>query len=180
MLSPRRIPHVQGTEEEAVRLAERYGADVGKAREAAILHDITKNVDQNAQLILCDKYGIILDRDERSNEKLLHAKTGAAVANDLFGADEDVCQAIYWHTTGRADMTVLEKVIYLADYIEPTRHFEGVEPLREIARRDLDAAVLQGLRMSIEEIKSRGVVPHQRTLEAAAWLAKERGEIKEI
>jgi len=176
MLKPKRIPHVQGTEEEAARLAARWGADVDKAREAAILHDITKKEDYNAQLLLCDKYGIILDHDERRNEKLLHAKTGAAVARDVFGVGDDIYNAIYWHTTGKADMTLLEKIVYLADYIEPTRDFEGVDTLRDIARRDLDAAVLKGLRMSIEEIKSRGVVPHDRTLEAAAWLARERGE----
>lgn len=169
MLKPKRIPHVAGCEQEAVRLAERWGADAEKAREAAILHDITKKEPLSEQLLLCDKYGIITDSDERSDSKLLHAKTAAAIAQYEFGTSSETANAILWHTTGRENMTLLEKIIYMADYIEPTRAFEGLEELRALAYEDLDRALLMGLMMSYEDMKERGIVPHGRTMSAANY-----------
>ncbi len=169
MLKPRRIAHVQGCEQEAVRLARRWGADPDKAAEAAILHDCTKKELLPEQLRLCEKYGIIPDETERTNGKLLHAKTGAAVAAHEFGMCPEVVEAIRWHTTGRADMTLLEKVMYMADYIEPNRDFEGVEPLRALAYENLDRAMLLGFEMSLEDIRSRGEEPHRDTLDALQW-----------
>ena len=129
-LKPKRIAHVAGCESEAVKLAMRWGEDPETAAEAGILHDITKKLNFEEQLILCGKYGIINDNLELGSPKLLHAKTGAALARDLFGVSDRVYNAIRWHTTGKPDMTLLEKIIYLADYIEPTRDFPGVEKLR--------------------------------------------------
>ena len=131
-LKHKRIPHVLGTEQEAIRLAERYGADVEKARVGALLHDCTKKLDMEAQLALCRHYGIQLDELEQKALKLLHAKTGAAIARDVFGVDEEIYSAILWHTTGHANMTLLEKILYLADYIEPSRDFPGVDKLRAV------------------------------------------------
>ena len=93
---------------------------------------------------------------EGKNGKLLHAKTGAAVAARVFGESREVCEAIRWHTTGRANMTTLEKIIYLADYMEPNRDFPGVEKLREAAETSLDAAMILGLEMSIAQLRERG------------------------
>lgn len=173
MLDPRRVPHVRGTEREAVRLAERWGADPGDAAEAAILHDITKKLDRAQQLILCRKYGIMVDTAETESEKLLHAVTGAAVARDEFGVPEAIYGAIRWHTTGRPAMTLLEKVIYLADYIEPTRHFEGVEPLRALAYEDIDSAMALGLDMCLNDLARSGTKPHGATAAARTYYGKE-------
>lgn len=170
MLEDKRIPHVAGCEEEAARLAKRWGADEEKAREAGILHDITKKEKLDEQLRLCEKYGIILDEMERSEGKLLHAKTGAGIAKYEFGCDDEVFGAIYWHTTGHEDMTLLEKVVYMADYIEPNRDFPGVEELRKLAYSDLDRALALGFKMSIEDMRSRGIVPHERTLGALEFI----------
>lgn len=159
----KRIPHVAGCEKTALELAEKYGCDCRKAATAAILHDITKKLDYNAQLILCSKYDIICDDIEKSNDKLLHAKTGAYFSKDLFGIEDDVFSAIFWHTTGKPEMSLLEKVIYIADYIEPTRSFPGVDSLRRAAYTDIDEAMALGLKMSLEDIISRGVVPHKNT-----------------
>lgn len=172
MLKPRRIAHVQGCESEAIRLAERYGADPDKAAEAAILHDCTKKSLLDEQLLLCERYGITPDAVERVNGKLLHAKTGAAVAEQEFGMSPDVVGAIRWHTTGRAGMTLLEKIMYMADYVEPNRDFEGVEALRSLAYQDLDRAMLLGLEMSLEEIRGRGEEAHGDTLAAAEWFRR--------
>lgn len=165
-----RIPHVLGTEQEAVRLALRYGADVDRARTAALLHDCTKRLEMDEQLALCAQYGIELDELEQQALKLLHAKTGAAVARDRFGVDDEIYSAIFWHTTGHADMTLLEKVIYLADYIEPTRSFPGVDTLRAACYEDLDKGLLMGLEMTVEEMKERGNPVHSATLAAIEYL----------
>ena len=169
-LKHRRIPHVLGTEQEAIRLAERYGADVEKARVAALLHDCTKKLDMPTQLALCGQYGIALDELEQKALKLLHSKTGAAIARDVFGVDDEVYSAIWYHTTGHADMTTLEKIIYLADYIEPSRDFPGVDTLRKVCYEDLDKGLLLGLEMTIEEMTAMGNPVHRATVEARDWL----------
>ncbi|MDD3347364.1 bis(5'-nucleosyl)-tetraphosphatase (symmetrical) YqeK [Oscillibacter sp.] len=165
-LKHKRIPHVLGTEQEAIHLAERYGADVEKARVAALLHDCTKKLDMAAQLALCRQYDIPLDELEQTALKLLHAKTGAAVARDVFGVDEEIYRAIWWHTTGHAGMTLLEKIIYLADYIEPTRDFPGVETLRKACYENLDQGLLLGLEMTVKEMQEMGNPVHHATIEA--------------
>lgn len=170
MVRAKRIPHIMGTEEEAVRLAARWGVDETLARRAAILHDCTKYLELDEQLALCAKYGVELDELERRAVKLLHSKTGACIAKHVFGEDEQVYQAIFWHTTGKADMSMAEKVIYLADYIEPTRDFDGVEPLRALAYQDIDKALLMGMEMTIEEMKQRGNPIHRNTQAARDWL----------
>ena len=169
-LKAKRIAHVLGTEETAVKLAEKYGADVDKARVAALLHDCTKRLTMEEQLALCEKYGIALDELEQRALKLLHAKTGAALAREVFGADDEICNAILWHTTGRPDMTRLEKVIYLADFIEPSRSFPGVEALRRTVWQDLDQGLLMGLSMTIEEMEEMGNPVHHNTIEARDYL----------
>ena len=169
MLNEKRIPHVQGCEQEAVRLAQRWGEDEDTAAEAGILHDITKKLKGDEQLKLCDEYDIMTDDDEKANYKLLHSKTGAAYARAHFGVSDEVYNAIFWHTTGKERMTLLEKIIYLADYIEPTRHFEGVEPLRKLAYENLDAALELGLKMSLDDLATRGAAPHKNTVKAMEY-----------
>ena len=165
-LKHKRIPHVLGTEQEAVRLAERYGADVEKARVAALLHDCTKRLSMEEQLALCHAYGIKLDELEQNALKLLHSKTGAAIARDVFDVDDEIYHAIWYHTTGHAGMTLLEKIIYLADYIEPTRDFPGVDALREACYEDLNKGLLMGLEMTIEEMTNMGNPVHHATIAA--------------
>lgn len=169
-LTYKRMAHVLGTEEEAVRLAQRYGADVTQARIGALLHDCTKKLNMDQQLALCDKYHIALDDMERCTLKLLHAKTGAALARDVFGVEDAVAEAICWHTTGKADMTLLEKILYLADYIEPTRDFPGVDTLRETVYADLDEGMALGLEMTVQEMEEEGNPVHEKTLQALRFL----------
>jgi len=175
-LSSHRVAHVAGCESEAVQLALHWGEDAESAAEAAILHDITKALSFDEQLILCEKYGIMLAEDELKNEKVIHPITGAAMAKDLFGVSDEVCEAIRWHTTGKSDMSMLEKIIYLADYIEPTRDFPGVDALREMCYSDLDAAMALGLEMSLEELKQRNVEPHPSSVEALLWYINKGGK----
>ncbi|MBP3588483.1 MAG: bis(5'-nucleosyl)-tetraphosphatase (symmetrical) YqeK, partial [Clostridia bacterium] len=156
----------------ARELALIHGADPDDAERAGILHDVTKALDGEDQLRLCDKYGIILSDFDRKHTKLLHAVTGAAVAERVFGESETVCQAIRWHTSGKADMTVLEKIIYVADYMEPNRDFPGVEKLRKLAKTDLDAALLLGLEMAVAHVRRQGAIVGQHSLDAMAFLTQ--------
>lgn len=171
----KRVAHVIGCSETAQELAHIYGANPEHARRAGILHDVTKALTGDDQLRLCEKYGIILSDFERTHTKLLHSVTGAAVAEHVFGEREEVCQAIRWHTSGRADMTTLEKIIYIADYMEPNRDFPGVEKLRELAYRDLDAAMLMGLQMTAEHLRDQGAEMCVHSAEAIAFLTRKKG-----
>ena len=171
-LKPKRMPHVLGTEQEAVRLVRRYGGDETQARIAALLHDCTKKLDMAQQLALCERYGIVLDELEQRALKLLHSKTGAAIARDVFGVEDAVYDAILYHTTGKPDMTRLEKIIYLADYIEPTRDFPGVDELRKTVYEDLDKGLLMGLTMTIQEMEEMGNPVHHLTRDARDYLLK--------
>ena len=174
MLDPRRIPHVLGTEETAAALALRWGADEESARRAALLHDCTKKFDKELQLALCRQYGIEPDAAEQREGKLLHAITGAAVAYADFGVSGEVRDAIRWHTTGKADMTLLEKIIYLADYIEPTRDFCDLTELRRLAFEDLDGALLLGFTMAVEDLAKKGMPVHPNSVLARDYLKGKR------
>lgn len=170
MVMAKRVKHIRGTEEEAVRLARRWGADEDHARRAGILHDCTKYLSGEEHLALCEKYGVPLDELERTALKLLHSKTGACIARHIFGEPDEVYEAIFWHTTAKADMTTLEKILYVADYMEPNRAFDGVERLRELAYSDLDKALLLGVETTIQEMKDRDLPVHKSTLRAREWL----------
>lgn len=176
MVRAKRIPHIKGTEETAARLAKRWGADELEARKAAVLHDCTKYFTLSQQLSTCEKYGILLDDMEKSALPLLHSKSAAGIARVEFGMSEAVSEAIRWHTTGKADMTLLEKIIYIADYAEPTRRYDWAKDLRELIETDLDAAVLRGLEITIEHTAGKGDAIHPRTLEARDWLLAHRKE----
>jgi len=172
MVKARRLAHIRGTEETAAKLALRWGANEEKLRRAAILHDCTKYLSMEEHLALCAEYGMELDGMERTTEKLLHAKTGALKARYMFGEDDEVYNAILYHTTARAGMSLAEKIIYIADYIEPNRDFPEVEVLRAAAFENLDRAMAMGTLLSIQEMEERGREIHHNTLEAYEYYQK--------
>ena len=161
---------MRGCEETAARLAVRWGENPEDAAEAGILHDITKKLSTDEQLRLVEKYGIVLDAADIAAPKTLHALTGAWFAREHFGVPDNIFSAIEWHTTGRPGMTTLEKIVYLADFIEPTRDFPGVERVRALAFADLNGAMIKALQMSMDEVARRGAAPHPRSAEALRWL----------
>jgi len=169
MVKQKRVPHIRGTEEEAVRLARHWGADVTLAQRAAILHDCTKCLGLEPHLESCRTYGVELDELERQAVKLLHSKTGACIAKYVFGEPDEVYDAIFWHTTGKGNMTLLEKILYMADYIEPNRDFDGVDEMRRLAYTDLDRAMLMGVESTIEDMSQRGYAIHRNTQQAQEW-----------
>ena len=172
LLKPSRVAHVLGCRDTAGELAQRYGADPTEARRAALLHDITKALDGPLQLTLCREYGITLDEFFTQNPKTLHALTGALVAQRIFGETPAVVSAIRNHTTGKPAMNTLEKIIYVADYVEPNRDFPGVEKLRSLAYTDLDAALQLGLEMTLAMLKEQGREVSPESAQALEYLQK--------
>ena len=170
LLHPNRVAHVLGCRDEAVRMAAHWGEDVTNAARAGILHDITKVLDGPLQLTLCAAYDKVLNDFSRKYPKTLHALTGSLVAERIFGENEAVVEAICNHTTGRANMSTLEKIIYVADYMEPCRDFPGVEKLRELAYSDLDAALKLGLEMTLQHLARQGNEVSPESREALAYL----------
>ena len=170
LLNPNRVAHVLGCRDTAVELAKHWGADVTDAARAGILHDITKAIDGPLQLTLCDAYGKILSDFSKRYPKTLHALTGSLVAERIFGENPAVVSAIEHHTTGKADMSLLEMIIYVADYMEPNRDFPGVEKLRELAYSDIQGALKLGLEMTLEHLKRQGSEVSPESREALAWL----------
>jgi len=170
LLNPNRVAHVLGCRDTAVELARYWGADVTDAARAGILHDITKAIDGPLQLTLCDAYGKLLSDFSKRYPKTLHALTGSLVAERIFGENKAVVDAIESHTTGKANMNTLEKIIYLADYIEPNRTIPGVEELRRLSYTDLDAAMKLGLEMTLEHLNRQGAEVSPESREALAWL----------
>lgn len=156
--------HTQGVMETAVKLAEQYGADPEKADVAAILHDVAKYwpVVQLEEVLVDNG----LHRDLLEHDKQLwHAEVGAIVAERDYGiTDQEVLDAIRYHTYGRVNMTLLEKVVCLADYIEPSRDFPGVNNIRELAHYSLEEALLAGFDSTISFLVSRKQIIYPPTL----------------
>ena len=174
LLKPSRMTHVLGCRDTAVELAKIWGADQTDAARAGLLHDITKALDGPLQLTLCRAYGIVLDDFSAHNPKTLHALTGSLVAQRIFGENAAVVNAIRSHTTGKADMNILEKIIYVADYMEPNREFPGVERMRDLARTDIDAALQMGLEMTLKLLKEQGKEISPGSQQALAWLTDKK------
>lgn len=157
-------------------LADQLGANREKAKLAGLLHDVTKNTPDEEQLALLDRYGVPMGEIERNTPKLYHAMSGAIfIQKELDIDDKDVLDAIRYHTTGRAGMTLLEQALYLADFVSADRDYEGVEELRKTAHTDFAAAMTVALSYTIRELMDRGAQVHPDTF--AAWndhIGKER------
>lgn len=151
-----RYEHTIGVAYTAASLAMRYKYDINKALIAGLLHDNAKCIPYEKKLQMCDKYNIHLSDVERENPALLHAKLGAFMAMHKYKInDKEIISAILYHTTGRPDMLLLEKIIYVADYIEPMRYkARRLDEIRELAFKDIDAALLTILEDTLEYLKS--------------------------
>lgn len=176
-LPPARFTHTLGVEETARSLAERYGVDPEKAAEAALFHDCAKCGYTAREMIrICEENGVPIDRNERAIPQILHAPAGAALARSLYGVtDPEVLEAIRWHTTGRAGLTKLEKIVFLADAIEPNRKpYPGIETIRTLARNDIDRAICESAKDTQAYVASRSMALNPKTAEMLAELQGER------
>ncbi|MCI5538070.1 MAG: bis(5'-nucleosyl)-tetraphosphatase (symmetrical) YqeK [Oscillospiraceae bacterium] len=162
-----RYVHSINVSETSAELARKYGADEKKAYEAGLLHDIMKNADKEETFALFEKYGVELTQLEKKSPKLWHAIAGSVYCKyELEIDDEDVISAIRYHTTGRAGMTELEKVLFTADFISADRNYNGVEEMREKAQISLDEAMTEGLRFTIDELCNALKPIHPDTIDA--------------
>ncbi len=182
-VAPLRRLHILGVEQIADTLALRWGVDRALARNAALLHDVTKSLNVEEQLKLCEKYDIIARlRSEEFRDpsfgKLLHAETGAMVARHEFGQPDAVCEAIVSHTLGDVDMSPLAKITYLSDWIEPGRTFPELRALRALSFLDLDAALISAFDLSLHVQMMGGRTIHTRTIAARNHLLMDRQKQK--
>ena len=146
ILKPKRYVHVLGVQYTCASLAMKYDVDIEKAQIAGLLHDCAKHLSDDIQLKECIKYGLNISEVEGKIPALLHSKLGAYYAKTIYGiTDEDILNAIVYHTTGRPNMSLLEKILYVADYIEPSRPADimrGLTEARAMAFEDLDRAIV--------------------------------------
>ncbi len=173
-LSSKRFKHSIGVMDTAVKLAKKYDEDEDKAAIAGILHDCARNIEGQKVFEFCERYGIEVNYITRLQPQLLHGPIGAALARDVYGVDdEDVIKAIDCHTTGKENMTLLDKIVFIADYIEPGRKFHGVEEIRDLAYKDLDKAILLSLENTIRHILNKGILIHPDTINARNYIIME-------
>lgn len=174
-LKESRFIHTLGVVSVAKKLAEINGVSEEKAEMAALCHDIAKNLSIDKMREIIKENNVILSEDEKNTPELWHSILAPVVAkNELNITDEDILSAIRWHTTGTENMSKLEKIIYIADMIEPSRRFEGVEQIREATLKDLDEGVLQGLTHSTEYLLSSGNLVDINSVKARNYLILEK------
>ncbi len=153
--------------DEAKRLAEKYGGNTEKAYLAGLLHDITKNSDRDEHLQIFNQFGIMLSDIEKNAEKLWHAMSGAAYVEHILKIDDkEIISAIRYHTTAKADMTLLEKIIYLADFTSADRDYDDVSVIRQYVNESLDKAFIYALQYSICDLVNNKKCVHEDTFAA--------------
>lgn len=167
VISPKRYQHTMGVVEASIYLAKKCNVDINHAKVAALLHDFAKDFTRDELLDYARQHEIFIDDIMMEAHELLHGKIAASIAKNKFQVfNEDILNAVENHTTGRRNMSKLEKIIYLADFIEEGRSYPGVEKLRKIANIDLDLAVLQAFDNTIVYVLSIKKLLHPNTLNA--------------
>ncbi len=166
-LKEKRFHHSLCVADEAKRLALKYSADTEKAYLAGLLHDITKNTEEKEQLLLFKEFGIIPDSITLNSEKLWHAVTGAGFIEKRLGiCDKDIISAVRYHTTAKANMTLLEKILYIADFTSADRDYEDVDVMRKKADESLSSAMKYALSYTVKELVEKGAQIHPDTISA--------------
>jgi len=178
-LTPARYTHVLSVRELALDLAERYGADLRKVNLAVLLHDCAKWMRTSEQYEAAATHEIQLDEIEHHNPSLVHAPVGAVLAVSHFNVDNpEILNAIRIHTTGSGEMTLIDKILYVADFAEPKRNHAEAHSVRELAYQDLDKAVFEVSRYKIEHLLAKGVLIHPHTINAYNRALQKIGESK--
>ncbi len=176
-LTPRRFEHSLAVAAQAEHLARKYGADPDKARTAGLLHDILKDTDGDSQLQIFKEFGILLDAVEEKAPKLWHAHAGAVFLQHVLGVeDTEILDAVRYHTTARAGMSLLETVLYLADFTSADRDYPDVDVMRGLTERDLIAAMQYALAYTIEDLNEQGRPVHPDTLAAYEEIMERIGD----
>lgn len=154
----------------AVTLAEIYNANKDDALVAGLLHDFSKCVPKDKILIECEKHGVILSEEDKMAEGCIHGFLGAKVCKDMFGINDQVYNAIYFHTCGRPNMTMLEKIVYMSDFIEPLRRFRDlVSDIRKLTYTNIDAAIIPASEMNLEFLRRHNKFIHTNTIKTLEY-----------
>ena len=170
-----RYEHTMGVMFTAAAMAMRYDMDLQKALVAGLLHDCAKCISSDKKISLCEEHGITISESERKNPSLLHAKLGAFFAEEKYGVKEnDILEAITYHTTGRPNMSLLDKIVFIADYIEPNRvQAPHLEQIRKLAFEDIDACLYMILEDSLAYLQTRSEVIDPMTEQTYLYYKKE-------
>ena len=174
LLSEKRFYHSICVVERCIEYAKIYNVDVEKMKIAGIAHDIAKEFSRNKMLQLSEKYDVELDEIEKKHISLIHSKLGAEIAKRDFGCTEDICEAIKWHTTGKEDMSIMEKILFMADATGKDRKYDNTKYLYNLAKTNLDAAVRDLLKDCIKEVLDRNIVVHPNSIKAFNYLVKNK------
>jgi len=177
-LDPMRYEHSVSVSYTCMALAMRYGYDLQKAELAGILHDCAKRYSDTVLIDKCKKHGLALTEDELRAPAVIHAKYGAWMAENKFGIrDEEILSAIRCHTTGKADMGLLDKILYIADYIEPRRNKASNLPqMRYLAFQDLDETMFRILESTLQYLEKKGGSVDSMTRQAYAYFKERRSD----
>jgi predicted HD superfamily hydrolase involved in NAD metabolism len=179
-LNNKRFEHSLNVELEAIKLAQIYDSDVEKARVAAIAHDFAKAYSDEDLLRMSQSYSFKIDEIEYNFPQLLHGPVAAYICSTKYGiTDQDVLNAIRFHTTGRKSMSLLEKIIYLSDVIEPGRDFPRINDIREIALKDIDRALILACNSTLIYITNKNYLIHPLTIEFRNSLLLKGGILNE-
>ena len=163
-LSERRLKHSEGVVERALEYAEVYGSDKDIVKLTAIAHDIAKEFSDEENEKYIQEYHIQLDDVEKVNHNLIHAKVGAELCRHQYGFTEDMVNAIRFHTTGRANMSLLEKIIYLADATDANRAYDDIEYYVDLIKRDIDQGVAEVCKWVIDDLTEKNRIIHEDSL----------------
>ncbi len=174
-IGKKRYDHSLRVVDMALKLGLTYGADLDKIKTAAILHDCAKYEESTSLLKKISTFDIILDNVIMNNKELIHGPLGSKIAEIEYGIlDREILDAIHYHTIGRVNMTLLDKIIYIADYIEVKRNFPGLEEIRTMAFEDLDSSILMAMDNTILYLIELNKLIHPNTLEARNYLLEKR------
>lgn len=166
-LMEERYNHTLGVADMARKLAKLNGISEEKAEITGLAHDVAKNLSKDKMKEIIDENNIILSEVEKNNKNLWHSIVGPIEAKDKLGIeDEEILDAIRWHTTGKENMSILTKIIYIADMIEPSRNFESVTDIRKTTFEDLDMGVYNGLTRSIDFLLIKNLMIDENTIRA--------------
>ena len=166
-LMENRYAHTLGVAETAKKLAKLNGISEEKAEIAGLAHDVAKNLSKDRMKEIMKENNIVMSEVEENNSNLWHSIIGDIEAKNKLGIeDEEILDSIRWHTTGKEDMSILTKIIYIADMIEPNRNFEGIEDIRKATFEDLDTGVYNGLTCSIEFLLNKNLLIDENTIKA--------------
>ncbi len=169
-LSEKRFYHSECVVERCIEYAKIYDVDEEKMKIAGIAHDIAKEIPKEKQIEVAETYGVILDEFEKKHIPLIHAKLGAVIAKKDFCCSDDICESIKWHTTGKENMSIMEKILFIADATGRDRNFDNTEYLYNLAKENIDEAVKFLLKECIIEVINKNSIVHPDAINAFNYM----------